>query len=110
MTFIRRVNDNEDIINNQTGNDLECDDDELESDGDESSLITPFDEDNADLLLETEEEKEEDYYLTTDNFEDFVTRTEDPDIDVDDVDLKFDIAFPTTDAGEVPMVISNEDK
>ena len=37
-----------------------------------------------------------------------MTRTEDPDIDVDD-DIEFDIAFPTTDAGEIPRFISNDE-
>ena len=75
----------------------------------ESSPITPFKEDNTNLLLETVEEKEEDRY-STDDLKDYVTRTEDHDIDVDDNGLEFDIAFPTTNAGEVPMVISNEEK
>ena len=38
-----------------------------------------------------------------------MTRTEDPDINVDDDDLEFDTAFPTTDTGEVPLFISNEE-
>ena len=109
-TFIRIANDdNEEILNNQNSDGQETDSDELESDGDESSLISPYDEENADLWLETEVEKEEDRYLTSDDFEDFVTRTEDPDIDVVDDDLEFDIAFPTTDAGEVPMFITNDE-
>jgi hypothetical protein len=105
ITYVKDQSSEVDLRSAQDDDESACSD--TTSIGD-TELITPFDEENENIAFESNDDSNN--LLSVDDFEEFVTRAEDPAIDVgdDDDDFEFGITLPTTDAGEVPVTIREE--